>query len=392
LALGSVRPFVVPAHGAEDAGDIKDKIESIEKKIEAAEAELKSNQGQLQSTLNQITKTISALKATKAELERKTLEIGNIEQRIKLNQTLLSDYLREFYWSEDFGIENLLILRDYWNQSMTQSDNLLTIKDKILAITEETNNLKSDLEKAKSQLNEQKEEHEEALAEKQEEKADIQEEIAETQASISELNEKMGELRSDLNRILGKSYDTGDIKEAIKFANKITGVRKGFLFGVLSMESGGNPEAGRCTFKNSDMSSAREKYFKDICEELDYDYKKRPVSCASKNYPGSGGAMGAAQFMPDTWWGYKSKIANATGHNPPDPWSLIDGVVAMALKLKDAGAANDGKTSIKNPCNGKSVKVSWEVYASMRYLGWTCWGYTNYAPAIQNLANGYDKL
>ena len=43
--------------------------------------------------------------------------------------------------------------------------------------------------------------------------------------------------------------------------------------------------------------------------------------------------MGAAQFMSDTWWGYKDDIADATGNNPPNPWDLLDGVVAMALKL-----------------------------------------------------------
>jgi len=222
-------------------------------------------------------------------------------------------------------------------------------------------------------------------------------EIQEREATISEIQSKMLELKSDLNRILGKSYDTGEIKDAIKFANKITGVRKGFLFGMLSMESGGNPNAGACTYKNCSMRDDRKEYFKDIVEELNdsgkkYKYKKMPVSCASSSYPGSGGAMGAAQFMSDTWWGYKDRIASATGHDPPDPWSLLDGVVAMALKLENDGAAKDGKVSIKNPCNGKSVKVKWEIYASMRYLGWTCYGYTHYAPGIQSLAGGYDKL
>ena len=73
-------------------------------------------------------------------------------------------------------------------------------------------------------------------------------------------------------------------------------------------------------------------------------------------------------------------------------YEVITGVVAMALYLEELGATNDGKVSIKNPCTGKSVKVDWEIYASMRYLGWTCYGYTNYAPAVQSLAKGYDKL
>ena len=392
MTFMNVGLLAVPAFSADSESDLKKELKKTEEELKKEQANYEKSQSLLQNTQSQISQTSSALQRTKTEIERKADEIKNLEKRIELNETLLSDYIRQFYWESQFGLENLVLMEDYWTKSMTRADNFLSTKERLLALIEENNFLKADLEKKRAELDEQKEKHEDTLVEKQEEKAEIQEEMAETQANIGELNEKMNKLKGDLNRILGKSYNTGDIKDAIKFANKVTGVRKGFLFGVLSMESGGNPNAGRCTYKNSDMNSTRQKYFKDICEELDYDYKKRPVSCASKNYPGSGGAMGAAQFMPDTWWGYKSKVADATGHNPPDPWSLLDGVVAMALKLRDAGAAKDGKVSIKNPCNNKSVKVSWEVYASMRYLGWTCWGYTNYAPAIQNLANGYDKL
>jgi len=42
--------------------------------------------------------------------------------------------------------------------------------------------------------------------------------------------------------------------------------------------------------------------------------------------------------LPDTWLGYKSQIAAKTGHNPPDPWNLTDGVVGMAIKLAKGGA------------------------------------------------------
>ena len=46
--------------------------------------------------------------------------------------------------------------------------------------------------------------------------------------------------------------------------------------------------------------------------------------------------------MATTWVGYESKVSSYTGHSPADPWSLTDGVMAMAIKL-----ANDGATSEK---------------------------------------------
>ncbi|MBU4142934.1 hypothetical protein KJ590_02945, partial [Patescibacteria group bacterium] len=54
---------------------------------------------------------------------------------------------------------------------------------------------------------------------------------------------------------------------------------------------------------------------------------------------GWGGAMGPAQFLPSVWLQYKDKIAQLTGHNPPDPWDIEDAFVAASIKLTQAGAA-----------------------------------------------------
>jgi hypothetical protein len=63
--------------------------------------------------------------------------------------------------------------------------------------------------------------------------------------------------------------------------------------------------------------------------------------------------MGVAQFMSDTWAGYKSQITSLTGSNPPDPWDLTDGVVAMAIKL-----ARGGATSKSGECNAAKLYLS----------------------------------
>ena len=63
--------------------------------------------------------------------------------------------------------------------------------------------------------------------------------------------------------------------------------------------------------------------------------------------------MGVAQFMSDTWVGYKSSISSKTGHNPPDPWNLTDGVMAMGLKL-----ARGGASSKKGECNAAKLYLS----------------------------------
>ena len=80
--------------------------------------------------------------------------------------------------------------------------------------------------------------------------------------------------------------------------------------------------------------------FKELTAELGLDPDQMPVS--KKVWYGYGGAMGPAQFIPSTWVGFKSRISELTGHNPPNPWDPEDAFTATALYSKDNGA--DGGT------------------------------------------------
>lgn len=383
----------------ENIEDVKEDLKKEEKKLETYEKAHGAVTQELNATVGEIKEVQGEIKETKTVLERKKSEITSLEKKLHLQRAVLSGIIQNYYRTSQTTLVGALSQEGMFARITRLEDAHLAIQERMEEIIGDIHLTKNQISEEKSKLELIKQEKEEVLDEKQDEASELASEktqhenmIAKTEATIEDLKKEMAKLQSSLNQILGKSYDTGEIKDAIKFAAKATGVREGFLFGVMSMESGGNPLAGRCTYSNAGMSEARKKYFKEICEELDVDYKKRPVSCASKNYAGSGGAMGVAQFMPDTWTGYKSRIAQATGHNPPNPWNLLDGTVAMALKLANDGATKSGEVSIKNPCNKKSVNVKWEVYASMRYLGWTCYGYTNYAPGIQNLAKKYKDL
>lgn len=189
-----------------------------------------------------------------------------------------------------------------------------------------------------------------------------------------------------------------EIREAVKFASSITGVRQDFLMGMLVVESDLGRNTGGCTYEEVERGAEkayeqgrlshrswitfqeRRNRFKGIVEGLDHDYKKLTVSCNPSRYAGTGGAMGVPQFMPDTWLEYKDRISEAVGKENPDPWDLRDGVVAMAIKLADVPGV-------------KSHQSSAERRAAKLYLsGTTSWQYDWYANQIFYWAANYEKL
>lgn len=150
-----------------------------------------------------------------------------------------------------------------------------------------------------------------------------------------------------------------EIEDAAQFAAVVTGVRKDFLMGMLVVESDLGRNVGKCSYAQVELEvkrnynsglfgrstwrtfQRRRAMMDGILSELGRDSKDTLVSCNPSGYLGTGGAMGIAQFMPDTWMEYKKRIADVVGKKNPDPWSVEDSVVAMALKLSDvAGVQN----------------------------------------------------
>ncbi|MFA6383397.1 MAG: hypothetical protein WCX17_03165 [Parcubacteria group bacterium] len=367
--------------------DYADELKDAQKELEAEQSKLYKNQAQINATKARINKII-------ADMTGKEAELKNLNAQAELNKVMLAEYIRQLYYAsqENDQLIQLSLYEGNLSDLAMNYDGIIGIKAKIIDSLQVINDAKTQAEEDKAELADQRADHQQALKTQQTQLVEINNDIQETQATIAELKEKMAELQSDLNKLLGGSYNAKDIKDAIEYAGDKTGVREGFLFGMLSVESRLGASVGGCDYKQSKMSSYRLGIFKDIAEELDLNYKKLKVSCPPKSYKGTGGAMGAAQFMSDTWWGYKSVIASRTGHNPPNPWNLTDGVMAMASKLKNDGATKSGTTKITSPCNGKKISVKWEVYASMKYLGWSCYGLTNYAKTIQSLSGNYKNL
>ncbi len=378
----------------EEKDDIKDDINKIEDKL--AKEEKKKNL--LQSDLANISSTLSATQASIARVSRlvqeaessiqsKEQEIQNLEQQAILDRHLLRSLLQELYYSNNLPLVEVMLGEDDVTKVLDTNDNLFSTQEKIQQLIGEMSEAKEQIANEKVSLEERKDDHETLLSvqNKQKqglvlEKNEVAEDLEDQATVVSKLQSELNELQGDLQVLTGKSYSASNIKEAISFASGKTGVPKGFLYGMLKVETNLGKNVGGCTYaqvesgaeanyKKGKLSTrawntflTRRKTFKTITDELDLDYKKQKVSCNPSGYAGTGGAMGVAQFMPDTWLGYKSRVASVTGNNPPSPWNLTDGVTAMALKLKQTPGVTNGDTSALKRATCSYLGTCWEGY------------------------------
>ncbi len=386
LILFDINSYRDKAIAADDVEDIQDDIEKVEDKAKKVEKELNASQTLLQKKQAETVVTKSLLQKTQTEIARKEAEVVNLDQRITLNRGMLESYIQEAFYADQDPLFGLLLNGENSLENMSGSfDQILNIKEKIVVALNEIEQAKQDTTKVKEELDNKKEDHEKLISIQQGQQYEIKTDIQEAQATLSELNAKIDKLKNELSSLLSSSVSFKNVTDAAGYAAKVTGIRKDYLLGVLVVESNLGRYTGGCTFKESKMSSYRATIFKQICKDLDYNHNKQKVSCPPKGYKGTGGAMGVAQFMPDTWVGYKSSIASVTGHNPPDPWSLTDGVVAMALKLTKV----DGVKQHKKSAEAKAYCVylaggNWAAYCDNKGV--------NYGAKVLYWADNYERV
>lgn len=405
----AVGPYIIEAPralAATSAEEAQDEYDKTQKKLKKELADLKALEqslGQINSSLTAtqqlIQRTQVMLNQTAQTIDQKELEISNLENQLRLEKKVLAHLLQEMYASGTSPLVEVMLTRDDIGDFFQGHDNLFSTQEKMQGVIGEINDMKVRVVDEKWSLEDTKKDHEELLQIKNKQKhvlvankMDVQEDVADQEATVSELQAKLVELQGDLNKLTGKSYNAKDIRDAVEYASGKVGVPKGVLYGFLKMETNLGANTGQCTYSEVEKVSIsrykkygskyknsiallyrRQALFYDLVEKLDYS-KSKKVSC-SPAYLGQGGAMGVSQFMSDVWNSYSAEVASRTGHGVPDPWNLTDGVMAMALKLKKAGATSDSPSAIKK--------------ASIAYLG----GYNaNYYNGIVYWSKNYKKL
>lgn len=381
-----------------DAGDIQDDISRIEKKLKQETQELNA----LQQDLNQINSSLTStqqliqrvqnlLNQTEQTIGRKEAEISNLEQQLVFERRILAGVIQEMYFNGSVPLPEVILSSNDFTGLFQENDGLFSTQEKMQGVIQDINDTRAKISDEKLSLEDTKKDHETLLQIKNKqkqalvsEKIETQDDLENQQATIAELNDKLAELRKDLSSFLGESISAKDIQDAAKIAANATGVRKDFLLGELVVETNLGRFTGGCTYKNTRMHSYDISIFKSIMKELGYSLNEKKVSCAPKS-GGYGGAMGVAQFIPSTWNGWKSRIATKTGHNPPNPWSITDGVMGMAMKLATGGATSKGgekAASMIYYCGTSKPKETYPGRVA------AC---KNYASRVQYWANNYES-
>jgi peptidoglycan hydrolase CwlO-like protein len=380
---------------AQDASSLQSDISSLNKKLQKAQAKqatLATQLGQINTSLTAAQNVIVATKARIAvatnDIDRKQGEIDLIQNRIDENKIILTGLIRQIQSDSGDSLFSTVLSGDDVTQELTNPDAYQSVGERMNAVLADIHSSQDQAIQAKSDLEALKKAHEVTLGSKLQEKQALaadqqstQADLADQVATVAELQKKLQKLQSDLSSLLGMVVSTDDVKKAAGIAADATGVRKSFILAELTQESGLGRYTGGCTYKNTRVKPADATVFKQIMKELGYDINSRKISCAGS--VGYGGAMGIAQFMPTTWLGYKSYISGATGHNPPDPWSVIDGVMGMAKKL-----ANGGATSKKGEYNASMLYYCGTTKPGSSAIKAAC---NNYAKNVQSLTNGYEN-
>ncbi len=358
---------------------IEAEISSLDKnlvQIRSQKETLKNEVARLDNEIKRAELTIRGLNLSITQTENGIgVKVSNIKQaevKISKQQVSLSEYMRTIYKSDTLSLIEILIVKKDLGEFFQELSVLGNVQENINKSLDNLKDLKDSLQKEKDDLEQKREEQLSLRALAQIQRQNIvakkternnllkltQGQEANYQKLIQVKKQNITAIRNQI-QYLGKSGVTAE--DAVKFATlaaKRTGIRTAFLLGLLEVETGRRYEEGIITagnhtgngnwktdlyqcYINLGKPSSAEKQknaFFQITSQLGYNPDDMPVS--RKPSYGCGGAMGPAQFLPSTWLLFDDKVADLTGHNPPDPWKVEDAFTAAALYLADAGATS----------------------------------------------------
>lgn len=357
---------------------LEEQIAKYEKNMEGVQKEKKTLQNQISLLQNKIKKLnlqISQgnlmIKGIGIQVQGTEKEIGITSDKISETRLTLKESLRILYKESKKGNIEILLGSEQMSDFFTHLANLETLNSKINGSLTNIESLKISLEKEKRNLDTEKEDlgrvvKIQALQKQQNEEARKEQEriLKMTEAQYQqylkekqELEKKAAEIMTRITQLtlpgLEVPRDKKELYTLASWAGNLTSVRPALILGLIEVESALGINVGQCNCAGQSvcrypeldykqvMRSNQWNSFEKIVKELGLNINTTPVSCSVAGGKVQwGGAMGPAQFMPNTWLNldYKQKVENITGVRPANPWRARDAFLASALYLADWNA------------------------------------------------------
>ncbi len=396
--------------------EVLERRSQLEQELSAIEAEIAAQQELLQGKQRervslerdvaildaQIEKAKLSIRARNLVIQKltgdigvKEVVIGDLTEKLNREKESLAQLLRRTNEIDALSMAEVILGNQSLSDFFEEIDSFDTISLALQDSFREIEGTKANTEGQKTVLEDKRTEEVElrTLQELEKRKIEVQEAEkqrivkltkgveAEYQKVIQTKEKSAAQIRTELFTLRGT--DAIPFEKALQYAteaSKKTGVRPALVLGVIAEESNLGENVGTGNWR-VDMHPTRDRpVFEDIATRLGLNPDGLPVS--KKPWYGWGGAMGPAQFIPSTWILYETRIANASGQNPPNPWDPRTAFIASAILLMDNGA--DKGT------------LQAERLAALRYFaGWVNAGkstYAFYGDEVMELAAKYQHL
>jgi peptidoglycan hydrolase CwlO-like protein len=353
----------------------EDKVDETKKEKKTFQNQIYILRSKINKLNNEIYKSNLMVKDIKLQIKDTSNSIDENGNKIEDLRGNLSELLRVIYEQDQRSLLEVMLAEEELSDFFDELANLEALSLKNQDLLGQIKALKNDLENQEYALENEKGELEqlvvtstlqkkqnqnlkndqEWLLEKTEGREDLyQEYLEENQDKAAEIRKRIFQL-AQISEGNAPSYE--EAYALAQYVETATGVRAALVLGLLQVESAIGKNVGQCNCAGRTscrhpeigwkkvMTSSQWSAFSKITKDLGLDIDTTPISCSINGGKVQwGGAMGPAQFMPNTWLnpsnpekGYKKKVENITGE-PANPWKIKDAFLAAGLYLKDWGA------------------------------------------------------
>lgn len=348
--------------------DYQRQIDENGQKARTLAGEIGSLNAQINKVLLEIRSLGIAIDQTNIEANETQSQIEEAQNKLDLHRIALAQYIRILDRADQENLTQVLFkhatISNFFDNLKNLQDTQNNLRTTIISIKD----LKVDLERKKDELLDKKTDLEKLKNLEQAEKRTLDQAkgqkdklLKDTKGQEAKFQQLVKQTKQDIEKIREQVFylrqNGVTVEDAIKFGQLAAirvGIRPAFLIAILEVESGLGRNVGtgnwlsdmyNCYLKlgKPSRAEAEKSAFLAIVGKLGLNPDTVKVS-REPNY-GCGGALGPAQFLPTTWLAYEERVAQLTGHQPPNPWNIEDAFMASAAKLANAGATAKTRTA-----------------------------------------------